>query len=66
MGCGILYRMVAERIELCAMLATRRTGMFVVDESYWELVWMQQILEREILLGDQIPKHVGSIHSIAI
>jgi hypothetical protein len=26
MGCGILYRMVAEQIELCAMLATHRTG----------------------------------------
>ncbi len=25
MGCGILYRMVAEQIGLCAMLATRRT-----------------------------------------
>jgi hypothetical protein len=40
--------------------------MFAVDGSYWELVWMQQILQREILLGDQIPKYVGSIHSIAI
>jgi hypothetical protein len=27
MGCGILYRMVAEWIGLCAMLATRRTGV---------------------------------------
>ena len=40
--------------------------MSAVDASYWELVWMQQILRREILLGDQIPKLVGSIHSIAI
>jgi hypothetical protein len=40
--------------------------MIVVDGSYWELVWMQQISWREILLGDQIPKDVGSIHSIAI
>jgi hypothetical protein len=39
--------------------------MFVVYGSYWELVWMQQISRREILLGDQIPKYVGSIHSIA-
>ena len=27
MGCGILYRMVAERIGLGATLATRRTGI---------------------------------------
>jgi hypothetical protein len=40
--------------------------MFVVDGSYGELVWMQQILRREILLCDQIPKYVGSIHSITI
>jgi hypothetical protein len=40
--------------------------MIAVDGSYWELVWMQQILQRKILLGDQIPKYVGSIHSIAI
>jgi hypothetical protein len=40
--------------------------MIAVDGSYWELVWMQQISWREILLGDQIPKYVGSIHSIAI
>jgi hypothetical protein len=25
MGCGILYRMVAEQIGLCAMLSMRRT-----------------------------------------
>jgi hypothetical protein len=31
-------------------------NMFAVDGSYWELVWMQQILQTEILLGDQIPK----------
>jgi hypothetical protein len=30
--------------------------MIAVDGIYWELVWMQQILWREILLGDQIPK----------
>jgi hypothetical protein len=40
--------------------------MIAVDESYWELVWMQQILQREILVGHQIPKYVGSIHFIAI
>jgi hypothetical protein len=40
--------------------------MIVVDGSYWELVWMQQIPQREILLDDQIPKYVGSIHSIAL
>jgi hypothetical protein len=40
--------------------------MIVVDGSYWELVWMQQILWREILLGDLITKYVGSIDSIAI
>jgi hypothetical protein len=33
--------------------------MIAVDESYWELVLMQQILQREILLGDQIPKYVA-------
>ncbi len=27
MGCGILYRMLAEQIGLCATLATRRTGL---------------------------------------
>jgi hypothetical protein len=27
MGCGILYRMVAERIGLSATLTTRRRGM---------------------------------------
>ncbi len=46
----------------CLVMAT----MFAVDGSYWVLVWMQQISRREILLGDQIPKYVGSIHSIAI
>jgi hypothetical protein len=40
--------------------------MIPVDGSYWEFIWMQQILRREILLGDHIPKYVGSIHSIAI
>jgi hypothetical protein len=40
--------------------------MIVVDGSYWELVWMQQISQRKILLGDQIPKYVGSIDSITI
>jgi hypothetical protein len=40
--------------------------MIAVDGSYWDIVWMQQISRREILLGDQIPKYVGSIHSIAI
>jgi hypothetical protein len=40
--------------------------MIAVDGSYWELVWMQQNSWREILLGDQIPTYVGSIHSIAI
>jgi hypothetical protein len=40
--------------------------IIAVDGSYWELVWMQQILQREILQGDQIPKYVGSSHSIAI
>ena len=29
MGCGILYRMVAERIGLGATLATRRTGGYL-------------------------------------
>jgi hypothetical protein len=46
----------------CLVTAT----MFAVDRSYWKLVWMQQISWREILLGDQIPKYVGSIHSITI
>jgi hypothetical protein len=40
--------------------------MIAIDGSYWELEWMQQILQREILLGDQTPKYVGSIDSIAI
>jgi hypothetical protein len=40
--------------------------MIAVDGRYWELVWMQQILQREIVLGDQIPKYVGSIDSTAI
>jgi hypothetical protein len=29
MGCGILYRMVAERIKLSATLATRRTMCYL-------------------------------------
>ena len=33
MGCGILYRMVAERIGLSATLATRRT-----DTLEWMLI----------------------------
>jgi hypothetical protein len=40
--------------------------MIAVDGSYWELVWIQQILWREILLGDQIPKYVDSVNFIAI
>ena len=33
MGCGILYRMVAERIGLSATLATHRTGS--LDYGAW-------------------------------
>jgi hypothetical protein len=40
--------------------------MVAVGGSYWELVWMQQILQREIILGYQIPEYVGSVDSIAI
>ena len=39
MGCGILYRMVAERIGLSATLATRRTG--------WLLCWGDRRSERD-------------------
>jgi hypothetical protein len=46
----------------CLVMAT----MIAVDVSYWELVWMQQISRREILLGDQIPKYVDSVHFTAI
>ncbi len=40
--------------------------MIAVDGSYWELVWMHQISRKEIFLDDQLPKYVGSIHSITI
>jgi hypothetical protein len=36
MGCGILYRMVAERIGLCATLATRRTNTTPVPDNVRE------------------------------
>jgi hypothetical protein len=40
--------------------------MIAIDGSYWELFLVQQISQREMLLGDQIPKYVGSIHFTAI
>ncbi len=41
MGCGILYRMVAERIGLSATLATRRTGSSPVVCTIME--WFKKI-----------------------
>jgi hypothetical protein len=38
--------------------------MVAVGGSCWELVYMQQISLREILLGDQIPEYVGSVDFI--
>ncbi len=44
MGCGILYRMVAERIGLGATLATRRTVREKLRNIHWECV-MWRIFE---------------------
>jgi hypothetical protein len=51
-----------------AMLARRKVKatMVAVGGSCWELVYMQQISWREILLGDQIPEYVGLVDFIAI
>jgi hypothetical protein len=40
--------------------------MVAVGGCFWELVYMQEILWGEILLGDQIPGYVGSVDFIAI
>ncbi len=40
MGCGILYRMVAEQIGLCATLAMRRTDVHsVVEDAVEQNSW---------------------------
>jgi hypothetical protein len=40
--------------------------MVAVGGSCWELVYMQQISWREILLGDQIPEYISLADFIAI
>jgi hypothetical protein len=53
---------VAAMFAWCLVTAT----IIAIDGSYRELVLVQQILRREILLGGRISKYVGSVHFTAI
>jgi hypothetical protein len=44
-------------ISWCLVMAT----MVAIDGSYWELFLVQQILRREMLLGDQIQNMLAQL-----
>jgi hypothetical protein len=51
MGCGILYRMLAERVGLCATLATRRTGRLGMTPKDYEYLLVAQEATHLIVLS---------------